>query len=422
MYRKLTAVLRGVQECFSKLFSSLGDTAYDLRLESSGLFSEEQRSLEAFAITKGLSDTSSHLTPKLMGIRSYEFCTMLHSVVFFIVSSSLRGIGFCEKFGFCLTMTVFAVALCCLAVLSRVEAKCMVGVVILELYAKQMENLAQLLANTQLEKCPAHRSNPQLAKLMKSLNDFKTVGQSSISTHLPKLARGQWKIYLQPISENMQKLDSWVTAAPESPCLNEHVLEVFAVQSADIVGGLQASTNLLKKLTDTLDGSDDYRSGFFTAYQTYLSELVDTLEKVKNDETVICAVITEDGAPAYSKILGAVINFLTNSHPAIITQEKNIVTGFLTANSVALNGLITGADTHAKSAMSKAVVLKEKCTDKPNPLVPVAISLERAWEEVNSKTKSVLQHCTMVICLGIVTTASAHFTAHLWQVNKGIWS
>ncbi|KAG5454932.1 hypothetical protein CSKR_105871, partial [Clonorchis sinensis] len=320
--------------------------------------------------------------------------------------------------------------------LEPIEAKSMVGVVILELYAKQMENLAQLLANTQLEKCPAHRSNPQLSKVIKSLSDFKTTGQSSISKQVPKLARGQWKIYLQPISENIQKLDTWIKAAPESPCLNEHVLEVFAVKSADIVGGLLASTKLLKKLTDTLGGSDastDYRSGFFTEYQTYLLELADTLEKVKNDETVICAVISEDGAPAYSKIVEAVISFLTKSHPAIIAQEKNIVTGFLASSSVALNALINGADTNAKSALSKAMTLKEKCTDpelkeshfsaiilnnahlwtygnlmsrlygehtllskaKPDPLAPVAINLERAWQEVNSKTKSVLQHCTM---------------------------
>ncbi|TGZ61742.1 hypothetical protein CRM22_007813 [Opisthorchis felineus] len=325
------------------------------------------------------------------------------------------------------------VTVLCLAFLAVVEAKTVAGGWVLEGYAKQVDSLDQLLAKHHIGKCPLQKKSPELQEIMKKLKEFVTNGQRNLNTYLPKLARKQWKAHMQFVIDTLKKIDRWLAAVPETPCLAEDVLESLAVQVFDFLGGLQTSADMLNIIISSLKNSEDYRTALYGAYRSYVHGVNWELKELESRESIVCSMRDDNTAPVYGKIVNVTVEHLAKHHPNIITQEKAVL-GFLAASASLNELLITNTESYAKAAMSSAQTLKDKCTDSElkeshfsklidlnaklwtygklmvrlhgdsllmaqdmkHPFAPAILSLENAWANVNHMTKLVINRCTLV--------------------------
>ncbi|TGZ61741.1 hypothetical protein CRM22_007813 [Opisthorchis felineus] len=292
------------------------------------------------------------------------------------------------------------VTVLCLAFLAVVEAKTVAGGWVLEGYAKQVDSLDQLLAKHHIGKCPLQKKSPELQEIMKKLKEFVTNGQRNLNTYLPKLARKQWKAHMQFVIDTLKKIDRWLAAVPETPCLAEDVLESLAVQVFDFLGGLQTSADMLNIIISSLKNSEDYRTALYGAYRSYVHGVNWELKELESRESIVCSMRDDNTAPVYGKIVNVTVEHLAKHHPNIITQEKAVL-GFL--------------DSELKeSHFSKLIDLNAKlwtygklmvrlhgdsllmAQDMKHPFAPAILSLENAWANVNHMTKLVINRCTLV--------------------------
>ncbi|TGZ61743.1 hypothetical protein CRM22_007813 [Opisthorchis felineus] len=255
------------------------------------------------------------------------------------------------------------VTVLCLAFLAVVEAKTVAGGWVLEGYAKQVDSLDQLLAKHHIGKCPLQKKSPELQEIMKKLKEFVTNGQRNLNTYLPKLARKQWKAHMQFVIDTLKKIDRWLAAVPETPCL-------------------------------------DYRTALYGAYRSYVHGVNWELKELESRESIVCSMRDDNTAPVYGKIVNVTVEHLAKHHPNIITQEKAVL-GFL--------------DSELKeSHFSKLIDLNAKlwtygklmvrlhgdsllmAQDMKHPFAPAILSLENAWANVNHMTKLVINRCTLV--------------------------